>query len=339
MAKFIIEQGDPGVLGDEIRQFWGTYLPGTPMGRLDWMMAGNPAGPSVWLIAREDKGKAISATISIMPKILNLAGKTYRAGIVGDFMVAKECRVFGPALQIMRSVTGGYDKLGFDFIYTVPNADSVMVCRRAGFVKAGTIRRYAKVLNPGLGLQKTYAHSFIKAIAVPAVNIGFRFISAETYRASGLVSDPESGYEGSGFPLPTIENPSFFTSHRDPSYLRWRYLDNPLHSFSIEAYKGKVNGTVKGFVISTAIGKAAHMFDTIFGDPGVLESLLIQFSKDMRTKGCSSVSVRLLEEGPFRSIFEKMGFRAREDSAPLLVFGDMNLLRNKWFFTDGDRNV
>lgn len=339
MSKFIIEQGNPEILGEEIRRFWEAYLPGTPMNRLEWMMAGNPAGPSVWLVARKEKNMALSATISIMPKVLSLEGKMYRAGIVGDFMVSKEYRVYGPALQTMRSVIAGYNKLGYDFIYTVPNADSVMVCQRAGFVKAGNLRRYSKVLNPGFGLQIKKVPPFIRTIAAPAVNVGFKFLSSETYKRTGLVSDPGSGLGDCSFPVPVNESSPFFIAHREPSYLQWRYLDNPLHTFSIDTYKEKASGNVAGLVISTAIGGAAHIFEIIFSDQSALEGMLVQFSNDMRTKGCSSASVRLLEDGPFLGIFEKMGFRAREDSVPLLVAGDMNLLQNKWLFMDGDRNV
>lgn len=254
-------------------------------------------------------------------------------------MVAKEYRVFGPALQVMRSVIAGYHELGFDFIYTVPNADSVKVCQRAGFAETGTIHRFAKVLNPGYELQKKKVPPLMEAIAAPAVNLGFRFVSKETYRDTGLVSGPENGFGGHDFPVPRIENSPFFIAHRDVSYLRWRYLDNPLYPFSVVTYKGKRSGTLDGYVVSVAIGKTAHIFDVIFDDSDILEALLVQFSKDMRMKGYASMSVRLLEGGPFLRVFEKVGFRPRGDSVPLLSAGDRNLLQNKWFFTDGDRNV
>jgi hypothetical protein len=104
-------------------------------------------------------------------------------------------------------------------------------------------------------------------------------------------------------------------------------------------YRNKKNDEPRGLVISTPIGNATHIFDVVFRDQETLEGLIVQFSKEMQKKGFSSASIRLLEGGPYSRVFEKMNFRPREDSAPLMAFGDESLIRNLWFFTDGDRNI
>jgi len=47
MAAFqVVHTKDPSRYREQILRLWDAYLPGTPPGRFDWMIEGNPAGPA-----------------------------------------------------------------------------------------------------------------------------------------------------------------------------------------------------------------------------------------------------------------------------------------------------
>ena len=101
MSKFKIFQDNPKKYKKEILSFWEEYLPGTSPKRLEWMNE-NPAGPVIWIFAVEEKTGKLAGTISLFPKQLFVNGKMVKAAILGDFMLHKKFRVFGPVLDLLK---------------------------------------------------------------------------------------------------------------------------------------------------------------------------------------------------------------------------------------------
>jgi hypothetical protein len=339
MNRFTIVQDDPLNHREEILRFWKEYLPGAPPKRLEWLIEGNPVGQTVWFFAFGSKTNALAGTISIMPRKIKISNKEYKAGIVGDFMVAKEHRAFGPALPIMKAVIGDYQRLGFDFLYTVPNPQSEALAHRAGFTRIGTLKRFTKVLNPGYKLQGRMPR-LLSTLLAPGANMVCKLFSRDAYTTSrlDLKKYTEQNAEGSFCIMGKADLP-YIMGDRSNEYMRWRYFQNPLYKCNIFGYSELDTDQPLGCVVVTMIGENAHVLDFMFHRTEAVEPILLRFLKDMRKNGCGAVSVRMLEGSPLQERLERLGFYERKETAPLLFVGKPFLSPTEWLFFDGDRNV
>src|SRR4030042_4579678 len=264
MDRFTVSQIDPIQYKDQILKLWEECLPGTPHGRLEWMHMGNPAGPAIWFCAFDNKTNEIAGVISVMPKELNLNGKPIRAGILGDFMVSSKYRVFGPNLQLPRTVLSHLSDLGFNFLYTIPNPESEKIIKRVGFKNAGVMHSLVKLLKTRHYLNK-YLNSFAGRLISPFTDIGLRIISRETYvSAAGMFE--ETSVIDETFDLLwnkiKLQQPHMIGDH-SPLYITWRYLQNPLYKFRVLTYKEEFKGDLLGFIVFTIDQGKLYIFTII----------------------------------------------------------------------------
>lgn len=337
--RFSIIQDDPIVYRNAILEFWKEYLPGAPMARFDWLNHGNPAGQAIWLFAIANKTNELVSTLSIMPRNIRILDKEFRAGIVGDFMVAKEYRVFGPTLLLMKTVVKGHQGLGFDFIYTIPNAQSMAVALRSGFARVGNLKRFTKILNPGYKL-KGRMPSLLSSVLAPSSNIVYKILSWSTYRTPRLDCKKYDGQTDLDLPC-TVDQTDFpyIVGDRSPAYMQWRYFLNPLYQCKIFEYTAKDTNLSLGRVVFTVLDDIVHMLDIVFDRTESVKPIMSRFLRDMRKEGYGAVSVRMLEGNPLQERFETLGFYMREETAPLLFVGKPSILPSDWLFFDGDRNI
>ena len=338
MQQFKIFRADPFKYKEEIISLWKNNLPDTPPGRLEWM-ANNPEGSATWYLAMDQKSQIVVGSVSIMPKRLKLRGETYLVGITGDLMVGKEYRVFGPFLQLLKTVIKDHPRLGFAFLYTFPNRASEKVVLRAGFKKIGLTKRFVKPINSKNKLQK-YMHPGLVNAVFPGLNFVLRLLSKETYMKANIsvekITEPKALRESSWM---ETENQRLTLGEKSPGYIKWRYCQNPLSKFHIYIYKQPTDNLVLGQIIFNIKNNCIHIFDIAFNNLKSFELVLGRFIKDMRKNDYNSISVRILKGSPLNEQFRKFRFFDREEDVPLLFAGDPKLLPTKWLFFDGDRNV
>ena len=77
MSRFDIISVDPYKFRSEIVNMWQQYLADTPEGRFEWMQEKNPEGPATWLFAYDNNNGAIAGMVSLIPRLLFYAGKSY----------------------------------------------------------------------------------------------------------------------------------------------------------------------------------------------------------------------------------------------------------------------
>lgn len=338
MPKFKIIPVDPLKFKKEIISLWEDNLPGTPPGRLEWMN-NNPVGATIWYLAIDEAKQIVAGSVSIMPRRLKLRGQIYVAGIVGDFMIKKEYRVFGPTLQLMKTAIKNHSRLGFAFLYTFPNQASEKIVLRAGFREIGLTKRFVKILNPG-NIAKKYMNPTLANMISPGLHYVLRMLSKETYMKSDLtineIIEPESLTELTwGGP----KDQWLTIGERNSAYIKWRYFQNPLHRFRMYIYKRPAENIVLGHIIFSIKNNNVYIFDIIFYKQNVFKSILGCFLKDMRKQGYDSISIRITQESPLNGQFRKFGFFDRREDIPLLFVGDSKLIPAKWLFFNGDRNV
>jgi hypothetical protein len=340
MERFHIIQADPMQYKAHILKFWEEYLPGTPPGRLKWMETGNPAGPAIWLCAFDNKTNEIAGMISVTPKEFILKDKTVRSGILGDFMVGSKYRVFGPNLILPKTVLSNMQKLDFKFIFTIPNAESEKLIKRVGFKSAGVMHSLVKLLKTRHYLNK-YLNSFAGRLISPFTDIGLRIISRETYISAAGVFEETSVIDET-FDLLwnkiKLQQPHMIGDH-SPSYITWRYLQNPLYKFRVLTYKEEFKGDLLGFIVFTIDQGKLYIFDIIAVSRTYIHKLLKKIVGIGWNENCLSINIDVFETNPLLPILKSFRFFDARGDIAVYSFGEHSGSFQDCCFFGGDRNI
>lgn len=307
------------------------------------MQEGNPAGPAIWLFARGKKTGDLAGIISIMPKKLYYNGKNLRAGILGDFMVVDKYRVFGPALQLQKEVANSFYKLGFDFLYTLPNPASKKMTQRAGFVEALTLNYLVKPLRLAHYLKKPLP-LFLAKIVGNIFDSVLKLLSMETYIKGktycNVVDKVDSDFDRLNDRLKNV--PDCFYGDRSSAFLNWRYIESPLHSFRIMTVRAEKDGELLGYIVFTINGDKAEIFDIVSISLSVGQMALKGLIQLCRKDGYHAIYARLSSGNPWRERLKRFMFIDSKGDEHLHAIWDRDLKAvpvEKWNFFEGDRNI
>lgn len=338
MARFNIIQSDPVQYKDLILEFWKDNLPGTPPGRFDWMQE-NPAGPAIWFFAFEETNNELVGTISIMPREMVLNGKLIKAGIVGDFMVSNDYRVFGPALSLQKVVLESMSIYGFDYVYTIPNQASFKMNQRAGYVDAVKLVHFIKPLRSAQYLQK-YLNGKLPVYLGYVLDFVLKIFSRESYFLSGRHFD-EIKIMNDSFDVIWEEVRKVETGlygNHSAKYINWRYLRNPLSAFKIIALRSKSGDALLGYIIFSIVNEKIEIYDILSLKNSYKNKLLKKVIHIARREKCQSIYIRLVENSlDLNWVRRFMFFNAKNDIS-VLVYGEDVSIFNQWAFSEGDRN-
>ncbi len=339
VSRFLIKQDNPFKYKDQILKFWQDNLPDTPPGRLEWMMNGNPAGPSKWFFAFESKSGDLAGMISVMPKDLMLRGKQILAGIMGDLVVGQRYRVFGPALSLVKSVIKSMADFGFDFIYTIPNPDSRKLMERAGFEVLGELVHMLKPLDLKYYFQK-YGSALLSYLPSSCLRFVVKALSRETYVSSGKPYEADSINEEFDILCQDIErHKQQITAHRNSAYLKWRFLDNPAGGFRVLVHRDKSNNGLSGYLVYKVEDRRIHLYDIFCKDEISVLSLISMLTHIGFRDNCIGIYIRLLEQNPLLPLLRKCRFIDTRDKATVFMYSNKPIDISGWDFFSGDRNI
>jgi hypothetical protein len=234
MAGYRIEICGGEEMRETITSLWDEYLPGTHHGRFNWMSRGNPAGKTIWLFAYSEKTGELAGTMSVMPRYMYCAGRHLKAGILGDFMVLKKFRAFGPGLMLPKYIAMNYRSLGFDLIYTLPNDDSRKILEKSGFNHQIMLKTLVRPIRVEKYLSR-YMPPLPARILGSCIDIAMKPFSLFTYATGGTDVHRETGVDSSFDELwNTIRaEQTAVIGDRSSAYLRWRFLENPQLDFKM----------------------------------------------------------------------------------------------------------
>lgn len=339
MTRFSIIQTDPVDQKENILEFWKEYLPGTPEGRFEWMLS-NPAGPAIWFFAFNENNNELVGTISIMPREMIFNGKLIRAGIVGDYMVKKDYRVFGPALSLQKKVINSMSDFGIDYIYTIPNEASLQMNLRAGYTNAVKLIHFARPINTEHYLQK-YINKNLSVYIGRVVDYILRFLSKESYIVTNGQMNEISSLDDS---FNTIWNDirSFETNllgDHSINFIKWRYLNNPLSDFRIITFRSRYDNQLLGYIIFSLEDNRVEIYDILALNNIHKDRLIKELIKTGRREHCKSIYIRMHEDSSYNNNLRKFMFFNANDDMSVLAFGDDVSIFKRWIFTEGDRNI
>lgn len=340
MANYYVIQNDPIQYKEMILKFWEDYLPGTPPGRLEWMNNGNPAGPAIWFFAFEEKSNELAGIISIMPKNIIQNGQSIRVGILGDFMVNKKYRVFGPNLLLLRTAQESLSNLGLKFIYTIPNLGSEGLIKRVGFKEIGVLHHFAKPLKISHYLNKRI-NSFTAHLISPFMDLALKIISRETYTsARGYFEEALRIDESFDLLWDKIRlNQSIIIGVHSSIYLNWRYFHNPLYKFRVLTYRKDSKGDVLGFIVFTIDQNKLYIYDIIALNKIHIYKLLKKIVRIGRNENCLSINIGVFSTNPVLRIIKSSGFLNAKEDFSLFSFSEHECSFEGCNFLYGDRNI
>jgi hypothetical protein len=305
------------------------------------MTAGNPAGPAVWFIALESGSEEIAGTASLMPRRLNHAGKEVDAGILGDFMVAAKHRVFGPNIQLLRTVLASLDDLGISFIYTLPNEASVKVAEHVGMKRFAELHCFVKPIDMRFYAKK-YLPSPLDAVLAPAAAICLRAATLEPHmhmrhavRESGTVDE---AFDRLWNQMKEVTNG--LISERSAEFLRWRYLQNPLNRFRVLVCVRGSDRDIGGYAFFCADEEnKLEVYDIMAVDGECSDSIIMGLIDIGRRERRRALQIFAPSGSPRLDRFKRFRFFDSKSVLYLYGHGGAGVPLDSWDFSSGDRNI
>jgi|WetSurMetagenome_2_1015567.scaffolds.fasta_scaffold00012_132 hypothetical protein len=339
MSKFHIIQTDPLSRREQILDFWSKYLPETPPARFEWLTRGNPAGPAIWLFAIEDGTEELAGMLSILPKTMIQKGRSMRAGILGDFMVDGKYRVFGPNLLLLKTALASMSDLGFELLFTLPNAQSLHLIKRAGANDIGRFKNLVKPLDARHYMDR-YVGAFLKRLLAPFACAALRLISKETYLSpKGILEETHEIDVSFDLLWDKIRDKMTLTGDRSAAYLRWKYLSNPQSQYRILTLRDDIGGHLQGFVVFTVEHGKLHLHDMAAMNENAMDNLLLKAINTGRAEHCVSVNIEIFQSNPLMSFLKKFGFFDAKKDFVVFACSEKPWPNSGCHIFSGDRNI
>lgn len=336
----IIQTENPEQFRDKIIAFWDEYLPGTPHKRYDWLTRGNPDGPAIWFLALLKDTNELIGTINVLPRTLIYNQLKIKSGILGDFTVHRNHRVFGPGLKLPKQVAQSFSDLGFDVILTIPNEKSKKAIQRAGLKQNILLKCYAKPIQISYYLKNYMPEIFAKVLS-PIVELGlttyFRdFWIPLSYRCDEIFKIDE---RFDRFWKKALKQPPKVLGNHSAAFLRWKVCNNPLSKYRFLTVKEKKYQEMSGYLVFKVENKKMEISDSVCLDKkggGILIRSAVNIA---RKEKCQAIYFTVPEHGRWPSFLKSMGFMDSENNSSLHWLAGNDIDLKEWEFLQGDRNI
>ena len=294
--------------------------------RFGWLYEQNPERPATTWVARADQGDVVVGCASLYPRQLWYGGQEHLVGTGCDFAVAKEHRVFGPALALQRALVENSLDDGYELLLVRPDKASFGLFRRVGYRKIAASERWVKVLRPERYAEDINNSPLIVALSRLAarglhlLDFGLRApLLREVMRTrTEILDDVDPRFDAlwtearANYPLAEV---------RSSAYLGWRFGRLPGQSHRFFCLVDKQTDRLLGYVAFTVENNSACISDLFAVDRDrMMDTLLVQFIGAMHRERLSAISVVFLPNQLLRSKLKRLFFLKREDFRPILLF-------------------
>ncbi len=339
MAKFkIIQTDDPSQYKEQIKNLWNEYLTNTPNERFEWMLQGNPDGATIWFLAIEEGTNKLIGTINIMPRNVIQNNTILRSGFLGDYIVDKDHRAFGPGLKLPKIVTQSFSKLGFNLIFGIPNSNAVKVLQRAGLRKIKELNCYVKPIKFEKYFVKYMPPLFARVFSFAAeicLNVYYwEFLTPSTY-VFEEINQINDSFDKVWDKLKKKSTDKL--GNHESEYLKWRYLQNPLTRFRILVLRKEKN--LEGYLIFSIGNNKMEIFDILTLEEKAVNALLRKVIQIAKKKDCQAIYFTVPEISKWPAKLKTYGFIDAKSSMQLCWLADKEISIDDWDFFQGDRNI
>ena len=348
--SYTIRRADLKTDRQEILSLWernNLHIPGQ---KFSWMYEHNPHGPArCWLACDTISGSAIGAA-ALFPKRLLVGGRSCLAGIAGDFVVDKKHRLLGVALAIQKAALSAHRQDSFDFLYSLPNAQSERVLERAGYRNIGGVVWMTKPMRSFSLLQQSGRIPLGARVWTRPLDLLLRLASKETYsRERGsysleVLSEADERFDE--FCADTRGRYAIF-AERDRRHLNWRFAACPFKRYTLFALVDTLSRKIAGYIASYISQGRVYIADLLASDTGnSLACLLSEFLLWQRKQGATAVSIIFCGAPGLVGTLKRYGFMLRRQNAKMQVFAEPDsallpslLDQTEWLLFEGDSDL
>jgi predicted acetyltransferase len=333
---------DPAQYKDQIKRIWQEFLPDTPPERYEWLSSSTcSAGCAKWFLALDEDSDALLGFITLLPRQFIWKGQEVLFGIMGDFVVDKRYRGFGPAMYLPRHVLKKAEELGFSLIYTIPYYGTIKHIERVGFRGKVHLGWLIKPLNFNKYIRNRFA-SFFMNFTVSCFDrlIQSIFLNPVFLGDSYFEEVKNIGDEFDTFWEELKNNSNGVLGRRDSRYLTWRFFQNPLNKFRILTLRQKGSKKISGYVVFTMNNGKMDMYDIQYLQDKTRQLLIKQLIRIARTEKCEAIYILSVAGDRQFSTMKMFGFIPSEEEHALCYTSFIpGLTLESWKFLQNDRNV
>ncbi len=314
-----------------------------------WKCCSNPVQPGyIWLA---EDGDRIVATASMTPKRMKILERTVLAAETGDTFTLPEYQGRGIFTSLVKSTTAEAVKKGINFIYGLPNNDSL-----PGYINKLDYRQITSprlcYLGRPLNIKKILSQKtnspLVASILSPPLEIVsrviFKLAAIRIGRSSLSVSQVSS------FPDDIEKLWERVSAHydvilvRNKEYLEWRYVAAPNRYLILIArsQEGEVSGYMVARIADEKDRRVGYLVDflSLEDNAGVFNKLVMTLLGVFRSNKVDLISTWVMKGSFYYKTLLKLGFLPW--TKILLIcykdeLGDKILGKAyKWHFTQGD---
>ena len=347
-ARYAVHAADQSVHASDLVDVWtGSLRTSDGDRRYAWIYRDNPSGPASCWVLRDTAAGGVVGTAAVFPRCLLGMGRTWRAGIAGDFAVRPAHRALGPALMLQRAVIDACQNGNYDLVYGFPNHASWAAQVRAGFRDLGHATDLRKTLRSAPALARRYGT--LAGSAGPLVDAVLRLRERWFARTSSQFRFHETTTFDERFDafVARIGTKLPLTGERTSRYLNWRFggaPDGPYRTLVMERASG---GGIAGYLVWCLREREAVIVDLLaedleYGVPALATELLRQ----LRQVRADAVRARYFGAPRLVDVLRPLGFRARPSGrhvviyvSPHTAFSDALMDRNNWYLLEGDSDL
>lgn len=351
--EYDVRYVNPAEVRADLVRVWRDNLPVDQVAdaKFDWIYrkaVEPPAGVFV-LAARSSTAQTIVGTAGLVVRKFFVDDTSLRAGLLADLAVDREHRTAMPALRLVRSARNAAVS-EFDLAYGFPNKSARAVFLRCGYHKLGTLTRWARVLRHARYVQRVIPVRSIARLAGAALDAGgFAQLGSRALTAlrTHRISWPTEVDDRFDRLWQAARRSYTLIGTRDAAFLRWRFLDQPGHTFRLAALSRRGEpGDLRAYAVVGREGDHAFIRD-LFGHPGDLDPLLDLLLVDLARQGAVSASMGFLGSEAITRLLQSRGFKARESERTIVcdvgkARADMaEIIRDvqSWHLTDADEDT
>ena len=349
MADYVVRPGNARRDGEAVVALWTRNLRShdahTHRQKFEWYYERNPIGPGRFWVLEHDAGGPVVGVAGLGLRRLRMGDRTLTAGLASDFAVDKEHRSLRPAMLLARAVAASIDN-GLDFIYGLPNSQSVGVFKRIGYNTDGKLRRYVKVLRVERFLRRRVRRPLVRKGLAGIIDSAIRVVSTETWQPVGgrMVREIPSIDDRFDLLWSRAAMGRRAVMERGGAYLKWRYQDCPLAKYTFLTLAAPNDRELLGYAVCLVRNDGQALIVDLFGGTSAetRDSLIAGIIRWARARGLASVACSVHGQVDTEAALRRFGFRLRLPETPVAILtrvGGPSLsdLRD-WYFLLADED-
>ncbi len=312
--------------------------------RYEWLYLNNPSGLAKAWVAPDSNSEKIVGTAAIFPRTMYVHGVKTLGWVLGDFCVSSSYRSLGPAIALQRACLNFLQADSSLRYYDFPSQVMLAVYRRLQVGHSSEMSRAIKVLTIDKFIQRRIPVQWIAKPIIWSGNLGLKLTAPKFEPVQDVEVQILEGPWGEEFSQLSKSLSTQYGVYVDRSsdYLNWRFYHSPLSQYQLVVVRKK--GILQGFSVidqSTDDVTVLDCFGVISGE--ILEQLLKSICFYAKRQGKASLQASVFAEHWMTSIFEKIGFRMREQFPLILSHseessGSKESQEHDWFLMAGDRD-